>query len=160
MLYMSGEMSKPTRIQSPFISEEEVKEVVNYLADQYSEEPPDQIDFSSDEGPAAGISLGDESAGNDEEEDDMYEDARDLVIKSGKASTSFVQRKLRVGYARAARLMDMLEERGVVGPAEGSKPRQVLVRNEETEFGTDESAGFQSSAENEPSQEHGDNQSF
>ena len=62
----------------------------------------------------------------DDDDDDLYEDAREIVIEAKKASTSFLQRKLKVGYARAARLIDMLEERGVVGPGEGAKPREVL----------------------------------
>ena len=68
-------------------------------------------------------SLEDES-----DSDDLYEDARTTVIEAGKASTSFLQRKLGVGYARAARLVDMLEERGVIGPGSGAKPRDVLVK--------------------------------
>jgi len=60
------------------------------------------------------------------EEDDMYEPAREAVTSAGKASTSYIQRKLGVGYSRAAKLMDMLEERGVIGPANGSKPREVI----------------------------------
>jgi S-DNA-T family DNA segregation ATPase FtsK/SpoIIIE len=64
---------------------------------------------------------------DDEEiDDDLYETARDEVIKAGKASTSYIQRKLRVGYSRAARLMDLLEQKGVIGPADGSKPREVI----------------------------------
>ena len=63
---------------------------------------------------------------SDEADDDLYEDARATVIEAGKASTSYLQRKLRVGYSRAARLMDILEERGVIGPADGSKPREIL----------------------------------
>ena len=140
MLYVSGEMSKPTRIQSPFISEDEVKNVVNHLAKQYEEAAPDKIDFSDNEGAASDISVSDDDS-DDEEDDELFEEARELVINSNKASTSFVQRKLKVGYARAARLMDMLEERGVVGPAEGSKPRQVLVNTSDDGFGTDESMG-------------------
>jgi DNA segregation ATPase FtsK/SpoIIIE-like protein len=64
---------------------------------------------------------------DDEEDDDLYEDAKQTVMEAGKASTSYIQRKLRVGYARAARLMDILESRGVIGPADGAKPREVLV---------------------------------
>ncbi len=64
----------------------------------------------------------------DGDDDDLYEDARSTVIDAGKASTSFLQRKLGVGYARAARLVDMLEDRGVVGPGSGAKPRDVLIK--------------------------------
>lgn len=126
MLYMSGEMSKPTRIQNAYISEEEVKKVVKFITDQYSDEIPDEIDFtaSSNSGSDGIFSASLDSDANDE--DDLYEDARQTVLEAGKASTSYIQRKLRVGYARAARLMDMLEERGVIGPADGSKPREVL----------------------------------
>jgi len=142
MLYLSGEMSKPTRLQSAFISEEELKKVVNHLAEQYKEIPPDQIDFASDENAVADISIDGENSNDDD--DELFEEARELVIKMQKASTSLVQRKLKVGYARAARLMDTLEERGIVSESEGSKPRRVLVgNNEEAEFGTDESAGFE-----------------
>ena len=62
----------------------------------------------------------------DEGDDELYDDARQVVIDAGKASTSYLQRKLRIGYARAARLIDMLEDRGVIGPAEGSHPREIL----------------------------------
>ena len=63
---------------------------------------------------------------NEEVDDDLYEEAREAVISAGKASTSYLQRKLRIGYSRAARLMDILEEKSVIGPADGSKPRMVL----------------------------------
>ena len=79
-----------------------------------------------------------------ESEDDLYEEARETVIRAGKASTSYLQRKLRVGYARAARLMDILEENGVIGPGEGAKPRDVLIKPEGG-FVTD-----QGEQENEP----------
>jgi len=132
MLYMSGDMSKPARIQSAYISENEVKAVVKYISNQYSDEIPDEIDFASQaQGSGAIFDSNIDSGGDDE--DEMYEDARQVIIEAGKASTSYIQRKLRVGYARAARLMDMLEERGVIGPADGSKPREVLNGGEEAE---------------------------
>ncbi|MEX2563758.1 MAG: DNA translocase FtsK [Candidatus Paceibacterota bacterium] len=132
MLYLSGEMSQPSRIQSAFITEDEVKKVVTYLADQYSNELPEQIDFT---GESAG-SVTDVSFDEDgDDEDELFEEARELVIEMNKASTSLIQRKLKVGYARAARLMDMLEERGVVSEGEGSKPRRVLVNEEAGNFG-------------------------
>lgn len=132
MLYMSGEMSKPTRIQSAFISENELKKVVSHIASQYSDELPDEIDFTNQGG--GDNTIFGASIGADEDEDELYSDARQTVLEAGKASTSYLQRKLRVGYARAARLMDMLEERGVIGPADGSKPREVLENTEEEEY--------------------------
>lgn len=63
---------------------------------------------------------------SDTDDDELYEDAKEVVIEAGKASTSFIQRKLRVGYSRAARLIDLLEERGVIGPADGASPREIL----------------------------------
>ena len=117
-------MSKPVRLQSAFISEDEVKKVVKYLREEYKDEIPSGIDFSSEE---ARNSIVSGSLGNSEE-DDLYEEARQIVIETKKASTSYLQRKLRVGYARAARLIDMLEERGIIGPGEGAKPREVFER--------------------------------
>lgn len=124
MLYLSGEMSQPQRIQSAFISESEVKSVVKYLVDQFKDEIPEQIDFEAQAGKNAIFESG--IGGGDDDDDELYEEAREIVMQAGKASTSFLQRKLRVGYARAARLIDMLEERGVVSPGSGAKPRDVI----------------------------------
>ncbi len=128
MLFSSQERPEPVRIQSPYISEGELKGVVKYIVDAYK-----------DEIPSTGITLGDQGGEteknalfdgdvmqDDTDDDDLYEDAREVVIQAGKASTSYIQRKLRVGYSRAARLMDILEAKGVIGPADGSKPREVL----------------------------------
>jgi DNA segregation ATPase FtsK/SpoIIIE, S-DNA-T family len=126
MLYLGGEMSKPQRIQSSYISEIELKRVVKYLADTYQDAIPHEINLATaenDKNVLFDSSFGDESL---EDDDDMYEDAKQAVLEAGKASTSYIQRKLRVGYSRAARLIDMLEERGVIGPGDGAKPREVL----------------------------------
>ena len=126
MLYLGGEMSKPQRIQSSYISEVELKRVVKYLADTYQDAIPHEINLATaenDKNVLFDSSFGEESLGDD---DDMYEDAKQAVLEAGKASTSYIQRKLRVGYSRAARLIDMLEERGVIGPGDGAKPREVL----------------------------------
>ncbi len=132
MLYLSGEMSKPQRIQSAYVSEGEVKKIVTFLKKSYRDELNEEIDFGN--GQAMDKNVLFESSLDDENDDDLYEDAKQAVIDAGKASTSYIQRKLRVGYARAARLMDILEERGVVGPADGAKPREILLgTNQKTE---------------------------
>jgi S-DNA-T family DNA segregation ATPase FtsK/SpoIIIE len=127
MLYLGGEMSKPVRLQSAFISESEVKRVVKYLADQYKDEIMGEINLTPTETVSGAVFDSLLDSDSLEEEDDMYESAREVIIAAGKASTSYLQRKLGVGYSRAAKLMDMLEERGVIGPANGSKPREVIV---------------------------------
>lgn len=144
MLYLSAEMSQPSRIQSAYISEEEVKNVVKYLIDQYRDEISYELNLtpetaSTETNPmfdGSDVSLSsDRESLDDAGDDDMYEEARKTVIEAGKASTSFLQRKLRIGYARAARMVDMLEERGVIGPGDGARPREVLEKmqnNEET----------------------------
>jgi S-DNA-T family DNA segregation ATPase FtsK/SpoIIIE len=127
MLYQGGDMSKPARLQSAYISETELKKVVQYLHHQYKDEIMAEINFAG--APEAGSdAVFSASFDSDslEEDDEIYERARETVLGSGKASTSFLQRKLGVGYSRAAKLVDMLEARGVVGPANGSKPREVF----------------------------------
>jgi S-DNA-T family DNA segregation ATPase FtsK/SpoIIIE len=121
-------MSKPVRIQSAYVSETEVKKVVKYLKDTYADEIPSEITFSGDVATSDnGKTIFDEAMSDDEEvDDDLYESAREEVLKAGKASTSYIQRRLRVGYSRAARLIDMLEQKGVIGPADGAKPREVI----------------------------------
>jgi S-DNA-T family DNA segregation ATPase FtsK/SpoIIIE len=131
MLYISGEISKPVRIQSAFLSEAEVKSVVKYLTGLATDSVPDEINFSqgsvsSDRDSIFSSSFEDEGGGDND--DDLYEDARMIVIEAGKASTSYLQRRLKVGYSRAARLIDMLEERSVIGPGDGAKPREVLEK--------------------------------
>lgn len=125
MLFLSQESSKPTRIQSPLITEEEIKKVVGYLKNQTDAATLDEIDFGGDSSQGSADAFFGASV-DDDEDDDLYEDARVAVVEAGKASTSYIQRKLRVGYSRAARLMDLLEERGVIGPADGSRPREIL----------------------------------
>lgn len=128
MLYESGDMSQPERLQSAFISEDEVKKVVKFLAEHNAELIPNEIAFTN--GSVSADKSIFESSFDDEngDDDELYEDARQTVIEAGKASTSYLQRKLKLGYARAARLMDMLEERGVIGAGEGAKPREVLEK--------------------------------
>ncbi len=125
MLYLSGDMGKPVRLQSAFIGENEVKRVADYVAKNNDAELP--IDLGGGGGENGGGSTS--FAEDDEVDDELYEAAHAAVLEANKASTSYLQRKLRIGYARAARLIDILEERGVIGPGEGAKPREVLGRS-------------------------------
>ena len=133
MLYMGGEMSKPVRIQSAFISEKEVKDIVKYLIDAYKDEliggEIDLAEVANDRSDViAGMSFDDEN----EDDDELYEQAKEEVMNTGKASTSYLQRKFKIGYARGARLLDLLEKRGVVSAGDGAKAREVLMRNGDT----------------------------
>lgn len=125
MLYLSGDMPKPVRIQSAFISESELKKIVKHLKDNH-EPGLDEVDFAAAGNGSTENALFSASLDGDDVDDDLYEEARVTVTQAGKASTSFLQRKLRIGYARAARLIDLLEEKGVIGPGEGAKPREVI----------------------------------
>ncbi len=128
MLYLSADMGKPIRLQSAFISEGEVKKVVDFIVKHNEPELP--VEIVPAEG--SGFSAGGVSAfggGDDEDVDnEMYQAARAAVIEAQKASTSYLQRKLRIGYARAARIIDLLEERGVIGAGDGAKPRDVIEK--------------------------------
>ncbi len=127
MLFLGGDMAQPRRIQSAFISEDEIKTVVKFLVDQYQNEVPESnIDLEGvNERNNIFDSVG--SADEDADDDELYGEAKEVVVGAGKASTSYLQRKLGVGYSRAAKLIDLLEEKGVIGPANGSKPREILV---------------------------------
>ena len=127
MLYHPLGASKPKRIQGAFISTEEIERVIAHVkttgAVEYSEEAQTHIEQAG----------GDSSAGYDaaEDEDPLLQDAIGIVVSSGQASTSMLQRRLKLGYARAARVMDQMEERGIIGPSEGSKPRRVLITKDD-----------------------------
>jgi S-DNA-T family DNA segregation ATPase FtsK/SpoIIIE len=121
MLYLPGGTSKPRRVQGAFITEKEVEAVVAYCkAQQQAAYQPGVVA----EGRAA-------SEDDDGEEDPLLTQAMEIVVRSGLGSTSMLQSKMKVGFSRARRIMDQLEERGVVGPSEGSKPRDVLMTVEE-----------------------------
>jgi len=130
MLYLSSDMQKPVRIQTAFISEGEVKKVVSYIK-SHNAGDLSSIDFGGN-GTAVGdagdvIGLVNGGFDDDDIDDELYESARTAVEEAGRASTSYLQRKLKIGYSRAARLMDVLEAKGVIGAADGSKPREVLT---------------------------------
>ena len=130
MLFLSGDTAKPRRLQGPLVSEKEVKEVVKFLSEQGKDiqveegETKLQVDFD-----AKAPSLG-SRGGGDDDGDGKYQEALELVVRTQKASASYLQRHLSVGYARAARILDILQENGIIGPGEGAKPREVYMNPE------------------------------
>lgn len=129
MLFSSSDMSKPMRIQGAYISEEEMKRIVEYL--KGDEEP--EYDESIVGVPAHG-GTNNMFGGPSDDRDALFDEAKKFILQAGKASASLLQRRLKVGYARAARLLDELEEAGIVGPADGAKPREILAGA--AEYGT------------------------
>jgi len=128
MLFKPIDAAKPTRIQGCFISEREIEALVKYLKDQ---EAPDYT--------MQPVQVGEQIGGSEDGmADEMYEPAVRLIVNNGYASTSMIQRRFRIGYTRAARLVDAMEEQGLVGPPDGAKPREVLVGIDEVDrmFGT------------------------
>lgn len=127
MLFYPTGMSKPVRIQGAFVTDKEVENIVDFLKEQnktasYNEAVMEEISSS--------VKVG--NSGSDEK-DEFFDDAIDLVVSKDKASVSLLQRQFRIGYNRAARLMDELEDAGIVGPEDGSKPRKVLITAQEAE---------------------------
>jgi len=125
MLYKGPLFSKPVRIQGAFLSDEEINNVVTYLKKQGKPDYNEEI--TATQSLSNNINFGN----FDNDGDELLEEAKEIVINAGKASSSYLQRKLRIGYARAARLLDLLEEQGIVGPQEGSKAREVYSSPEE-----------------------------
>jgi len=123
MLLLSASSSIPSRIQAPWVSGEEVRSIVAFWRRQATPQYLEGVDGDAD--------TTSSSDGIHDNEDELFEQALELVVRSQLGSTSMLQRKLRIGFARAGRLMDLLERHGVVGPAEGSKTRQVLMTPEE-----------------------------
>ncbi|MFQ3610669.1 MAG: DNA translocase FtsK [Fimbriimonadales bacterium] len=124
MLYLPIDASKPMRIQGCFLSESEIEALVEFWRAQ--EAPVYLLNPTDFDIPSAGYE-------EDEEDDELYPSAVRLVVAHGQASTSMLQRRFKIGYGRAARLLDLMERRGIVGPLDGAKPRQVLVNREEAE---------------------------
>ena len=132
MLYITGNMTKPKRVQAPYVSEKEIRDIVKWVKLEYN-----QIDDESELSDEIEAGISNESGqlmfDSNEDDDPLYEEARILVTQSKKASASFLQRRLKIGYARAARLIDIMEDRGIVGPPDGAKPREVYIKDEEVE---------------------------
>jgi S-DNA-T family DNA segregation ATPase FtsK/SpoIIIE len=130
LLYSIPEFTKPKRVQGALISDTETNKICDFLR---SQRPPDYNEEVISQ--PVQIGKGGVVASMDgDEDDDMMKDAVAVVINTGKASTSLLQRKLRIGYGRASRLIDIMEEQGIVGPADGAKPRQVLVSSVDDVF--------------------------
>ena len=123
MLLLTASSNIPRRLQAPWVSQEEVRDVVGHWRAQGGQAEPIVGIEGVDDGPSGADSFDDDDA--------LLGQARDLVVRSQLGSTSMLQRKLRVGFARAGRLMDLLEQAAVVGPSEGSKARAVLMTPEE-----------------------------
>ena len=127
------------RVQGCFITEEEVANVVDFIKDgtsaQYDEAVMHEIEKNAEDKDKAakGVGGSDPSAGGGDDYDELLPAAIDVVLEVGQASVSMLQRRLKLGYGRAARLVDQMEEKGVVGPFEGSKPRQLLITKEQWE---------------------------
>ena len=129
MLFLPMGEGTPTRIQGSFVSEEEVQRVVDFTIKQQKAKYDETFTNLTDK--PVGASTYDEK--DDQYDDPLYNEIVDFVIKSGKTSASLLQRKYRLGNNRAARMIDLLEQRGIVGPPNGSKPREVLVKYDKDE---------------------------
>ena len=125
LLFSKPEFAKPQRIQGCYVSEEEINKVVDFLKEQG--EPEYHSEILKTNLITLGASSPDGDGGGGNSDDPLLWEAADIVVSGGMGSTSNIQRRLKVGYSRAGRIMDMLEEKGVVGPPNGSKPREVLV---------------------------------
>ena len=136
MLFKPQDLNKPKRIQAPYISDQEVNKIIDHVKSQmegtveYSGEVLDHIERGN-------------SYGGADESDDLLPDCIEMVVRAGQASVSMLQRRFRLGYNRAARIMDMMEARGIVGPSDGSKPRVVLMTEAELNKMKEENGDFQ-----------------
>jgi S-DNA-T family DNA segregation ATPase FtsK/SpoIIIE len=122
MLYISSELSKPKRLQGAFVSDSEIKKVVDYLKEQGGPDYTNEVVEKQTSDPINNFEPS--------EDDELFDEAKEIVIRAGKASASLLQRRLKIGYARAARILDLMEEGGIIGPTNGAKPRELLVGEE------------------------------
>ncbi|MDI6734543.1 MAG: DNA translocase FtsK [Patescibacteria group bacterium] len=128
LLYVSAEKSKPQRIQSAYITEDEIKKVVNFI--RKNNEPTEEtisIEAAANGTNGGGIPIFDDYAAQGDSDEELFEKAIEIVRAAKKASASLLQRRLKIGYARAARLLDMMEEKDIVGPGDGAKPREIKI---------------------------------
>jgi S-DNA-T family DNA segregation ATPase FtsK/SpoIIIE len=127
-LFISTTLHRPIRIKAPFLTEGEIHKVIDFWKDQAEELPFERQTIPLEEIESKIITLDEEA-----EDEELFKSAVKIVLEAGRASTSLLQRRLKIGYARAARLLDLMEEKGIVGPQEGSKPRKVLISPEDLE---------------------------
>jgi len=128
MLFGAAEMSKPKRLQGAYLSDDEISRITDYIKANSGE--AEYMEGITDRQKVAGL-AGVGIDGNHGDEDELMQEAKEIIINMGRASTSLLQRRLRVGYGRAASILDALEEAGIIGPANGSKPREVMVSKEQ-----------------------------
>jgi len=127
MLYVESNSPKPKRVQGPLITENEIKNVVKFILEQkkrYEEKTGEEMTQDINGASPEDIK---ETEDENEGDGDIYEQAKEEVIRSGKASATYLQRRLKIGYPKAARILDMLEDKGIIGPADGAKPREVYA---------------------------------
>jgi S-DNA-T family DNA segregation ATPase FtsK/SpoIIIE len=134
MLFSTSEMPKPVRLQGAFITDEETGRVNDFLRMQRPPQYDDEVVSQPVQLNGKGGIVPD-NAHNADSDDDLWRDAVHVIVENRKASTSLLQRRLRIGYGRASRLIDMMEEQGIVGPADGAKPRDVLISSMDDVFG-------------------------
>ena len=151
MLLLTSDMPKPKRIQAALIEDEETEKVMDFIkmqrGPQYDDEVVSQPVMLNGKGGVVADFTGSDA------DDDMFKDAVGVVIENRKASTSLLQRRLRIGYGRAARIIEQMEEQGIIGQADGSRPREVLVSSVEEVFGGGGSASADGMAEFDPNED-------
>jgi S-DNA-T family DNA segregation ATPase FtsK/SpoIIIE len=148
LLFLTSDMPKPKRVQAAFISDDETVKVTGFIQEQRAPQYNDEVVSQPVTIGKGGVVADMGSAGGDSSaDDDMFRDAVRVVIENKKASTSLLQRRLRIGYGRAARLIEEMEEQGIIGAADGSRPREVLVSSLDQVFGGDSAEAGSASSE-------------
>lgn len=131
MLYICPDLGKPKRLQGALVRDHEIKNITDYLK---KEEKPEYLEEVTQK-PAFGVSVPGLDLGfGSDSDDELLGEAKEVIVQAGKASASLLQRRLKVGYARAARLLDLMEEQGIIGPADGAKPRDILIAGAATNY--------------------------
>ncbi|KKU73296.1 MAG: cell division FtsK/SpoIIIE [Parcubacteria group bacterium GW2011_GWA2_47_26] len=125
MLFISSELGKPKRLQGAYVSDQEIRKVVGYLRKVGA---PEYVEITAQ----TSASIFNGAGATDDDSDPLLAEAKEIILQAGKASASLLQRRLKIGYARAARILDLLEAAGFIGPGDGAKPREILVSHEQS----------------------------